>query len=162
MFLYPTPFQVQGCYFLKSLNGLFHTITWKETSDCLSVCSVGGSSSTKMQMHGLGQALYSSSTESKCLCSQKLLHWESVQEVGNGHTELLRVKPCIRYNKWAHQDGHEEVGCEQARRDARPLPLDNSLIFHSTVSTKLTRNRIPHYHRGRFKKKKNKRHKTFF
>lgn len=46
------------------------------------------------------------------------------------------------------------------RHGSLSLPLDSSLLFHSMASTKLTRNRIPHYHRDRFKK--NKRHKTFF
>lgn len=46
------------------------------------------------------------------------------------------------------------------RHGSLSLPLDSSLLFHSTASTKLTWNRIPHYHRDRIKK--NKRHKTFF
>lgn len=48
------------------------------------------------------------------------------------------------------------------RHGSLPLPLDSGLRFYSTVSTKLTRNRIPHYHRGRFKKKKQKAQNIFF
>lgn len=130
----------------------------------MSVCSVGGSSSIEMQTHGLGQALYSSSTESKVLMLPKACSTFYIGKVyRKGVTDTTTngpIKMAVRTQSVSRpgvMGGHRTL-----RHGSLPLPLDSSLLFHSTVSTKLTRNRIPHYHRGMFKKKKNKRHKTFF
>lgn len=60
---------------------------------------------------------------------QFLLHWGSEQKGGDGHTEILTVKPCICYDKWAHQDGRWDTGHEQARMDVRSQDSETRLAF---------------------------------
>lgn len=129
--LYPTPSQIQGCYFLKSLNGLFHTITWKETSDwqCPSVVWVDPAASKCKRMAWV-RPFIPQVLRAKCLCSQKPAvpftlgkytgrGWRTHRAPDSQALHLLRQMGPSRWpsgrRAWA------------ARRDARPQDSETRL-----------------------------------